>query len=243
MTTSAGRPGRLPVSVMVQPVELGAQRRRELNRRAQRLAWATVAYNTVEGLVAVLAGLATGSVALVGFGLDSAVEVLSALAVSWQFNGRADARDRERTTLRLISVSFFALAAYVTVDAVRSLLSGGHADPSPVGVALAIASLLVMPLLVRAKRTVGRELGSATVTADATQTELCTYLSAVLLAGLLLNATLGWTWADPLVALVIAAVAAREGRQAWRGDACCAPTADATATTSCCAGNVCACAH
>lgn len=219
--------------------ELTDQRRQELNRRAQRLAWATVAYNTGEGLVAVLAGLAAGSVALVGFGLDSAVEVLSALAVSWQFSGRVDARDRERTALRLITVSFFALAAYVSVDAVHSLLSNGHADPSPVGIALAVACLLVMPLLVRAKRKVGRELGSSTITADATQTELCTYLSAVLLAGLLLNATLAWTWADPLVALAIAAVAVREGLHAWRGDACCAPTSGSTSTTDCCAGGAC----
>ena len=136
------------------PVELTGQRRQELSRRAQRLASATVAYNTGEGLVAVLAGLAAGSVALVGFGLDSAVEVLSALAVSWQFSGRVDARARERTALRLIAVSFFALAAYVGVDTVRSLLNDGHADPSPVGIALAVASLLVMPLLVRAKRKV-----------------------------------------------------------------------------------------
>ncbi len=236
MSATTGRPSDAPG-------EITDQRRTELNRRAQLLAWATVAYNTVEGLVAVLAGLAAGSVALVGFGLDSAVEVLSALAVSWQFNGRVDARDRERTALRLIAVSFFALAAYVGVDAVRSLLSGGHADPSPVGIALAIASLIVMPLLVRAKRKVGRELGSATITADATQTQLCTYLSAVLLAGLLLNATLGWTWADPLVALVIAAVAAREGLQAWRGDACCAPTPQASDSTGCCAGGPCTCQH
>jgi len=227
--------------VSSEQVEPAVQRRQELNHRAQRLAWTTIAYNTGEGVIAVLAGLAAGSVALVGFGLDSAIEVLSALAVSWQFNGKADARDRERAALRLIALSFLALAAYVIVDAVRSLLTGGHADPSPVGIALAVSSLLVMPLLVRAKRGVGRELGSATITADATQTQLCTYLSAVLLVGLLLDATLGWTWADPLVALVIAAVAAREGVQAWRGDACCAP--GPTDTTGCCVGSTCTCSH
>lgn len=218
---------------------LDDRRRRELDRRARLLAWATVVYNTGEGVVAVLAGLAAGSIALVGFGLDSAVEVLSALAVTWQFNGRADARDRERVTLRLIAVSFFLLAAYVAADAARSLLSGSRAEPSTVGIALAVASLVVMPVLVRAKRRVARELGSASVAADAVQTQLCTYLSAVLLAGLLVNATLGWSWADPLVALVIAGVALREGVQAWRGDACCAPAAG----TTCCAGATCSCSH
>lgn len=220
------------------PAPLDERRRRELDRRAWLLAWATVVYNTGEGVVAVLAGLAAGSVALVGFGLDSAVEVLSALAVTWQFNGRADARDRERAALRLIAVAFFVLAAYVTADAARTLFSGTRAEPSTVGIALAVASLVVMPVLVRAKRRVGHELGSASVAADAVQTQLCTYLSAVLLAGLLLNAALGWSWADPLVALVIAGVALREGVQAWRGDACCAP---AGAGTPCCPTTACSC--
>lgn len=201
-----------------------SQRREVLGRRARHLAWATIIYNTGECIIAVSAGLAAGSVALVGFGLDSAVEVLSALAVSWQFSGRVDARDRERVALRLIAVSFFALAAYVSADALVSLLSERSPEPSSVGIGLALASLIVMPLLVRAKRRVGHELGSATVNADAAQTELCTYLSAVLLAGLVLNATLGWSWADPLVGLVIAAVAAREGRRAWKGIGCCPST-------------------
>jgi divalent metal cation (Fe/Co/Zn/Cd) transporter len=205
-----------------------------LLRRARLLAWATIAYNTAEGVVAVLAGLAAGSVALVSFGLDSGVEVLSAVAVSWQFSGRMDPELRERRTLRFIAVSFFALAAYVTVDAVRALLAGNDPEPSHVGVYLAVASLIVMPVLTHAKRRVGRELGSATVTADATQTLLCTYLSAVLLGGLLLNDRLGWGWADPVAALVIAGVAVREGLEAWRGDACCepAPTGSGQATES-----------
>jgi divalent metal cation (Fe/Co/Zn/Cd) transporter len=220
---------------------LTPQRREALNRRVRQLARATIVYNTGEGVIAVTAGLAAGSVALVGFGLDSAVEVLSALAVGWQFNGRADARDRERAALRLIAVSFFALATYVAIDALAGLLSGHTAEASTVGIALAASSMLVMPLLVRTKRWVGRELGSLTVAADAKQTELCTYLSAVLLAGLLLNAGLGWSWADPLVALVIAAVATREGLQAWRGDACCGPPTPADLTeragTGCCTGS------
>lgn len=200
---------------------LSGGRQAALNSRARQLAWATIAYNIAEGVVAVLAGVAAGSVALVSFGLDSAVEVFSATALAWQFGGRRDPRQREHRTLRLIAVAFFALSAWVTFDAVRSILGGAEPDPSPVGVGLAIASLIVMPALVWAKRRVGHELGSATVLADSTQTLLCAYLSAILLAGLVLNAALGWSWADPVVALVIAAVAAREGIQAWRGAACC----------------------
>lgn len=195
--------------------------RAHLNRRARALAWATIGYNTAEGLVAVLAGLAAGSVALVSFGLDSAVEVGSAAALSWQFGGRGDPAARERRTLRLIALSFFLLAAYVAATSVLALSGGDEVAVSPVGVALAVTSLMVMPVLARAKRRVGAALGSVTVTADATQTQLCVYLSAVLLSGLLLNAAFGWDWADPLAGLVIAAVAAREGRKAWQGDACC----------------------
>jgi divalent metal cation (Fe/Co/Zn/Cd) transporter len=215
VTTSADRTGESAA-----PGRTEARRAR-LHRRARALAWATIAYNTLEGVVAVGAGLAAGSVALVSFGLDSAVEVLSAAAVAWQFGGGSDPATRERRTLRLIAVAFFALAAYVTAEAVRTLLGAGEPDPSPVGIALAAASLVVMPLLVIAKRRTGRALGSASVVADSTQTLLCTYLSAVLLVGLLLNATVGWSWADPVAALVIAAVAVREGVEAWRGDACC----------------------
>ena len=199
-----------------------ASRRRVLNGRALRLAYATAGYNLLEGLVAIGAGAAASSTALIAFGLDSFIEVSSALVVIWQFSSRIP-ETRERLALRLIAVSFFALAAWVSVDAVTSLLGGGEAQPSPVGIGLAVASLIVMPVLVWAKRRVGRELGSATVVADSTQTLLCTYLSAILLAGLVLNATLGWSWADPIAGLVIAGVAVREGIEAWRGDACCAP--------------------
>jgi divalent metal cation (Fe/Co/Zn/Cd) transporter len=183
------------------------------------LAYATAGYNLLEGLVAIGAGAAASSTALIAFGLDSFIEVSSALVVIWQFRARIP-ETRERLALRLIAGSFFALAAWVSVDAVTSLLGGGEAQPSPVGIGLAVASLIVMPALVWAKRRVGRELGSATVVADSTQTLLCTYLSAILLAGLVLNATLGWSWADPIAGLVIAGVAVREGIEAWRGDAC-----------------------
>ncbi|MEV6629172.1 cation transporter [Actinoplanes sp. NPDC051470] len=201
-------------------------RRAQLNRRSLHLAYTTAGYNMLEGVIAVTAGAAASSVALLGFGLDSFVEVSSALVVIWQFRSRVP-ENRERLALRLIAVSFFALAAWVTVDAARSLLSAERAETSPVGIGIAAASVVVMPLLIWVKRRTGRELGSATVVADSMQTMLCTYLSVIVLAGLLLNATLGWWWADPIAALIIAAVAVREGIEAWRGEQCddCAPPA------------------
>ena len=199
---------------------LTAEQRARLGRRAQWLAAASVTYNVVEAVIAVGAGLVAGSVALIGFGLDSVVEVSSGLIILWQFRHRIP-ESRERTALRLIGLSFLALAAYVTYESVAALVTGAVADHSPVGIGLAVASLLVMPALSRAQRRTGRALQSSTVVADGTQTLLCAWLSAALLAGLLLNVTLGWSWADPAAALVIAAVAAREGVLAWRGDNCC----------------------
>lgn len=200
-----------------------ADERRRLGRRAQLLAGASVLYNLLEGIIAIAAGLVAGSVALVGFGLDSVVEVSSGLVILWQFRHRVP-ESREARALRLLALSFFALAGYVAVESVRTLLSGAEPDPSPVGIGLATVSLCLMPFLSRAQRRTGRTLGSAAVVADGTQTLLCSYLSAVLLVGLLLNAALGWSWADPAAGLVIAAVAVREGVQAWRGDGCCSPS-------------------
>lgn len=195
-----------------------------MGRRAQMLAGASVGYNTLEAVVAVAAGAAASSAALVGFGLDSLVEVGSGLVILWQFRHPLP-ESRERRALRLIAVSFFALAAYVTVDSLRALTGAGEAEGSGIGIGIAVASLLVMPVLSWAQRRTGRELGSGSVVADSKQTLLCTYLSAVLLLGLLANALLGWSWADPVAALVIAAVAVREGLEAWRGETCgCAPT-------------------
>lgn len=191
-----------------------------LGRRARLLAATSVAYNVLEAVVAISAGVVAGSVALVGFGLDSAVEVSSGLIILWQFRHRLP-ETRERQALRMLAVSFLALAAYVSFESVRVLLTGTDPEASPVGIALACASLLVMPFLSWAQRRTGRALGSNAVFADGTQTLLCTYLSAVLLVGLVLNATLGWSWADPVAGLVIAAVAVREGIEAWRGDGCC----------------------
>jgi divalent metal cation (Fe/Co/Zn/Cd) transporter len=194
-------------------------RRQLLNVRARRLAYGTAAYNALEGAIAIAAGVGAGSTALIGFGLDSFVEVSSAVVVVWQFRARLP-ESREQLALKLIAVSFFALAGWVTFEAARTLVAGSEAESSPVGIGLAAASLIVMPLLVRAKRRTGRELSSTTVLADSVQTLLCTWLSGVLLAGLVLNAWLGWTWADPIAALVIAVVALREGLEAWRGDDC-----------------------
>ena len=219
-----------PINLTVSP-----QRRTQLNRRSLHLAYATAGYNLVEGVVAVAAGAAASSTALLGFGLDSFVEVSSALVVIWQFRSRIP-EARERLALCLIAVSFFALAAWVTIDAARSLLNTEQADTSVVGITTAATSVVVMPLLVWAKRRTGLELRSATVVADSMQTMLCTYLSAIVLVGLLLNATLGWWWADPIAALVIAAVAVREGVQAWRGEQCddCAIPAAADGTADSC---------
>ena len=199
---------------------LSAEERSTLGRRAQLLAAASVTYNLVEAVIAITAGLVAGSVALVGFGLDSVVEVSSGLIILWQFRHRLP-ESRERQALRLMAFSFFALAAYVGFESVRALLGDHDPDDSPVGIALAAASLVIMPFLSWAQRRTGKALGSNAVVADSTQTLLCTYLSAVLLLGLVLNATLGWSWADPIAGLIIAAVAVKEGREAWRGEGCC----------------------
>ena len=201
---------------------LGADDRRRLGRRAQLLAGASVSYNAVEAVIALAAGVVAGSAALIGFGLDSIVEVSSGLVILWQFRHRLP-ESREQQALRLIALSFVALAAYVAQDSVRALLSGADPEASPVGIALAATSLVVMPFLSWAQRRTGRALHSNAVVADSSQTLLCSCLSAVLLGGLVLNATLGWGWADPVAGLVIAGVALKEGLDAWRGEGCCGP--------------------
>ncbi|WP_280219593.1 cation transporter [Nocardia neocaledoniensis] len=202
-----------------------AAREALLARRIRVLVAATITYNVVEAVIALAEGARISSSALIGFGLDSVIEVSSAAAVAWQFAGR-DPRRREKVALRVIACSFFALALYVTVDSVRALFGLGAAEHSTIGIALAATSLVIMPVLSAAQRRAGRELGSASAVADSQQTLLCTYLSAVLLAGLLLNSLLGWSMADPIAALVIAVIAVKEGVNAWRGDLCCpAPTA------------------
>ena len=222
---------------------LAPTERARLGRRAQQLAAASVAYNLLEAIVAITAGVVAGSVALVAFGLDSVVELSSGLIILWPFRHRLP-ESREQQALRLMALSFFALAAYVSVESVRALLGDHDPEPSMVGIGLATASLIVMPFLSWAQRRTGRALGSDAVVADSTQTLLCTYLSAVLLVGLVLNATLGWTWADPIAGLVIAAVAVREGLEAWRGENCgCGPggpgTEDQAVGDGCCADDGC----
>jgi divalent metal cation (Fe/Co/Zn/Cd) transporter len=197
-----------------------AKRRRLLSRRIQLFVAATITYNVIEAAVALTEGARVSSTALVGFGLDSVIEVSSAAAVAWQFAGK-DPEAREKVALRIIAFSFFGLAMYVTVDAVRSLLGMGEAQHSVVGITLAAVSLVVMPVLSWAQRRAGRELGSLSAVADSKQTLLCTYLSGVLLVGLLLNSLFGWSWADPIAAIVIAVIAVKEGINAWKGDTCC----------------------
>jgi len=196
--------------------------RARLGRRAQLFAGLSVGYNAVEAVVAIGAGAAASSAALVGFGLDSVVEVSSGLVILWQFRGGLG-QARERQAQRVIALSFLALAAYVAVDSSRALLTGAEPDVSVVGIVLASVSLAVMPFLSLAQRRTGRALHSSAVVSDSAQTMLCSWLSAVLLVGLLLNAVLGWAWADPVAGLVIAAVACKEGLDAWRGQACCGP--------------------
>lgn len=204
-------------------VALTPGRRELLARRVRRLVAATITYNGIEAAVVLAAGVAVSSTALVGFGLDSVIEVSSAIGLAWQFAaGDHEARQaREHVALRVTALSFFALAAFVTAGAVQALAGGDHARPSAVGIVVASTSLVVMPVLSLAQCRAGRQLGSISAVADSKQEMLCTYLSAVLLLGLGLNAALGWSWADPAAGLVLAAIAVQEGRAAWRGDACC----------------------
>ena len=190
-----------------------------LKRRIRLLVWATIGYNIVEAAVALTEGTRVSSTALIGFGLDSVVEVSAAAAVAWQF-AAPDPERREKAALRFVAISFFALAGYVGVESVRSLLGYSEARHSPVGIGLAAVSLVVMPTLAWLQTRAGREIGSRSVVADARQTLLCSYLSAALLAGLVLNVVFGWSWADPLAGLVIAGFALREGVEAWRGEEC-----------------------
>ncbi|MCV7206940.1 cobalt transporter [Mycolicibacterium peregrinum] len=203
------------------PAPLAPARRALLHRRIRWFVAATITYNVIEAIVAISEGTRVSSTALIGFGLDSVIEVSSAAAVAWQFSG-PDPEAREKAALRVIAVSFFALAGYITIESIRSLSGAAEAGHSAIGIGLTAASLVIMPVLSWAQRRAGRELGSRSAVADSKQTLLCTYLSAVVLAGLIINSLLGWNWADPIAALILAGVAVNEGREAWRGETCCA---------------------
>lgn len=215
------------MSTTVLPALLAPARRLVLQRRIRIIVAITITYNVIEAIVAIAAGTVASSTALIGFGLDSIVEVLSAAAIAWQF-AAPDPEKRERVALRVVAVSFFGLAAYVSVDAVLALTGIREPDHSPVGIVLAAVSLAIMPFLSLVERRTGTELGSASAVADSKQTLICSYLSAAVLVGLVLNLAFGWTWADPVAGLVIVAFAVREGLEAWRGDACKTPVSALT---------------
>ncbi|GAA2181838.1 cation transporter [Brooklawnia cerclae] len=191
------------------------ERRARLNRRVKLIVAFTISWNVIEAVVAIGAGAVASSAALIGFGLDSVIEVASAVAVAWQFT-RKDPERWEKAAVKAISIAFFALAAYVTIDAVAALSGVGEVDHSPVGIAIATLSLIVMPGLAWFEFRTGSELGSASVRADSKQLLLCSYLSGTVLIGLLLNSLFGWMWADSVAALVVAVLAVREGVEAWR---------------------------
>jgi len=204
-------------------VEIAAGDRASLVRRGRRLEYFTIGYNSLEGLIAVVAGLIAASIALVGFGFDSLIEVTSGAVLLWRLNADVDEVRRERieaVSLRIVGICFVVLAIYVSYDSIKSLMRREAPDESVVGIVLAAVSLTVMPLLVRAKRKVARGIKSNALMADSKQTELCTYLSAILLGGLLLNALLGWWWADPVAALVMVPIIVKEGSEALRGETC-----------------------
>lgn len=198
-------------------VPLTEQRRAILHRRVRLIVAVTISYNVIEAVVAIWAGAAASSAALIGFGLDSIIEVASAAAVAWQFT-RKDPERWEKVTVRAVAIAFFALAAYVTVDSVLSLAGVQEVEHSPLGILITSLSLVAMPALAWFERRTGTELRSASVIADSRQLLLCMYLSGSVLLGLVLNSLLGWGWADAVAALVIAGFAIREGIEAWRGE-------------------------
>jgi divalent metal cation (Fe/Co/Zn/Cd) transporter len=200
---------------------LPPQDREALERRAKLLAWSGNAWHVVEFAIALAAGIAAGSVALVAFGIDSVIEALAGGVIIWLFSGgRGASHLAERRAQQLIAVSYALLVSYIAVEAVRDLVGSHHPEASWVGIGLAAFTAPTMPLLARAKRNVGRNLNSSATVSEAGQNMICAYLSIALLAGLLANALAGWWWADPAAALVIAAVAAKEGVESWRGDSC-----------------------
>jgi divalent metal cation (Fe/Co/Zn/Cd) transporter len=196
--------------------------RARLEGQARLLAWGGIAWHFVEFLIALIAGIAAGSIALIGFGADSLIEALAGFVVLWLFTGRRlGSPTAERRAQQMVAVSFFILAAYVGVESIRTLMAGDHPETSWVGIGLAAFTAPTMPILARVKRRVGQQLNSAATVKEASQTQLCAYLSVALLVGLLANAVAGWWWADPAAALFIAAIALKEGRESWQGGSRC----------------------
>ncbi|MEA2178254.1 MAG: hypothetical protein QOG77_1551 [Solirubrobacteraceae bacterium] len=229
---------RLPPPAPAPPGRDSAERDR-LIRRAKALSWLSLAWMTVEGAVAITAALIAGSVALLGFGLDSVIEGVASVVIIWRFTGaRRLSQAAEERAQKLVAVQFFLLAPYVAQDAIRALAAGEHPDTSWLGIGLAISSILIMPWLGRAKQRIGAALGSGATHGEGTQNLLCAYLAAGVLVGLVANAALGWWWLDPLVALGIAGIAVKEGVQTWRGEGCCvdSPLGDAYADDCCADG-------
>ncbi len=220
-------------------VTVSAGERDRLVRRAKGLSWLSLAWMTVEGAIAITAALMAGSVALLGFGLDSVIEALASVIVIWRFTGdRRLSEHAEERAQRLVAISFLLLAPYVAQDAIRTLIAGDHPSISWVGIGLSISSLILMPLLGRAKQSIGGQLSSGATAGEGAQNLLCAYLAAGVLAGLILNAAFGLWWADPVIALGIAGLAVKEGRETWRGEGCCAASSSRTSPTcdaGCCA--------
>ena len=211
-----------PSRPLARPQPLTPNKRARLERRARQLAWGGIVWHFVEFAIALFAGVLAGSIALIGFGADSLVEALAGFVVVWLFTGRRiGSQHAERRAQQLIALSFFVLAAYVATEASRTLTAGIHPKASWIGVGLAAFTAPTMPLLARVKRQIGQQLSSSATVKESAQTMLCAYLSIGLLIGLLLNALAGWWWADPAAALLIAGVAAKEGRASWRGEGCC----------------------
>ena len=204
---------------------LGPAERDQLIRRAKALSWLSLAYMSAEGTIAITAATLAGSVALLGFGLDSAIEALASVIVIWRFTGtRRLSENAEQRAQRLVAITFFLLAPYIAQDAIRTLANGEHPHTSWLGIGLSISSIIVMPLLGKAKHRIGWRLGSGATAGEGTQNMLCAYLAAGVLTSLVLNAAFGVWWTDPAVALGIAAIALHEGRETWRGEGCCAAT-------------------
>jgi divalent metal cation (Fe/Co/Zn/Cd) transporter len=225
------------LELAVAPVRPGVDRAEwlRLARRARWLSWASLGYMCVEGAVALVAGIVAGSIALTGFGIDSAIEGVASLIVVWRLTGsRLHSQEAEERAQKLVAISFFLLAPYITVEALRDLIAGHHPSASWLGIGLAASSMVLMPALGIAKRRIGERIGSPATAGEGAQNLLCAYMAVALLAGLAGNALLGLWWLDPAAALAIAALAVNEGVEAWRGESCCVP-GSAPSEGECCA--------